>query len=59
MFSEETPSSSALIIAYSVHFTIIIQSSSRWRTTGASGSLEIMSGRIMWSPGFDRLIRSA
>src|SRR3954454_24159485 len=56
---EVTPSSSALIIAYKVHFTIIIQSSSRCRTTGASGSLEMTSGRMTWSPGLVRLSRNA
>jgi hypothetical protein len=59
MFFEVTPSSSALIIAYSVHFTIIIQSSSRCRTTGASGSFEMTSGRMTWSFGWMRFNRSA
>ena len=59
MFFEVMPSSSALIIAYNVHFTISIQSSSRSRTTGASGSFEMTSGRMTWSPGLPRLSRSA
>ena len=55
MFLELMPSSSALIMANSVHFTSSSQSSSFCRTTGASGSLEITSARMTWSAGLAEL----
>ena len=44
--SVPTPSSSALSIAKLVHFTTVNHWKSSWRTTGPSGSLEMISGRI-------------
>jgi general L-amino acid transport system substrate-binding protein len=46
-FACVTPSSSALISAKTVHLTISSHWSSPWRTSGASGSLEMISGRTM------------
>ena len=42
-----TPSSSALSSAKCVHLTMLNHWSSPWRTTGPSGSLEMISGRTM------------
>ncbi|MNC92681.1 hypothetical protein D3C83_91490 [compost metagenome] len=49
MVFDEIPISSASIIANSDHLTMSNQRSSPWRTAGPSGSLEMISGRMMWS----------
>ena len=46
-FFDVMPSSSALIIAKSVHLTMSNHWSSPWRTAGPSGSLEMISGSTM------------
>ena len=42
---------SAMISAFSVQRTMSVNWSSPWRTSGPSGSLEMISGRTTWSPG--------
>ena len=51
MFFEVMPISSASSIANIDHFTTSNQRSSPWRTAGPSGSLEMISGRMMCSSG--------
>src|SRR3546814_4709376 len=46
MFAASIPNSSAWIIANTDHITMSFHWESFWRTTGPSGSLEIVSGRI-------------
>src|ERR1700738_4688767 len=48
-FLDVTPNSSALIIAKLTHFTTLNQRSSPCRTTGPSGSLEMISRRTILS----------
>ena len=57
-FSDVTPSSSALIIAKIVQRSTLNKSTSVPRTSCASGSFEICSGRIRKSPGFRISLRS-
>src|ERR1700732_3324974 len=58
-FLDVTPNSSAMIIAKLTHFTILNQRSSPCRTTGPSGSLEMISGRTILSSGSASAIRRA
>ena len=46
------PNSSASIITLRVHLVMFAQFSSLPLTTGPNGSLEIVSGKIIWSAGF-------
>ena len=50
-FAEVTPYSSAAIRAFSVQRTMSAHWLSPWRTTGPSGSFEMISGRMMWFSG--------
>ena len=53
------PYSSAETMAFTVQRTTSPHWSSPWRTTPLNGSLEMISGRIMWSPGFSIPDRAA
>ena len=59
MLADDTPSSSALIRAKSVHSTILNHWSSPLRTTGPNDSLLMRSGRMRWAAGSGRPRRMA